>query len=189
MRPAASRRLDALRDELLEIYEGRAHGRYGLSQVTQRLHALQSGAVARARGLPAPLVVACLLHDIGHMIHGLGEHPSAVGIDDRHEAIGAEWLVQRFGPAVAGPVRLHVAAKRYLCATQPGYVDLLTRDSLESLALQGGPMSAGEVCAFEAEPYWRDAVTLRRVDEAAKDPDGPVPALDEFWADIAALAQ
>lgn len=188
MRPAASRRLDALRDELLDIYEGRAHGRYGLSQVTQRLHALQSGAVARARGLPAPLVVACLLHDIGHMIHGLGEHPAAVGIDDRHEAIGAEWLAQRFGPAVAGPVRLHVAAKRYLCATQPGYVDLLTRDSVESLALQGGPMSAGEVSAFEAEPYWRDAVALRRVDEAAKDPDGPMPAFGEFWGDIAALA-
>ncbi|MBN8285624.1 HD domain-containing protein [Zoogloea sp.] len=173
-----------LLNELLDIYDGRAHGRYGLSQVTQRLHAVQSAALARQRGLPAHLIVAALLHDIGHMIHTLGEHPAAAGIDDHHEDVGAEWLLPHFGPAVAETVRLHVAAKRYLCTTQPGYADRLSRDSVESLALQGGPMSAVQIRAFEAQPFWQDAVALRRIDDAAKDPDGPAPTFVDFLQEI-----
>jgi predicted HD phosphohydrolase len=170
---------------LSEIYDVRAHGRYGLSQVNQLLHAVQAGALMESDGAPASLVVAALLHDIGHMVHTLGEHPAALGIDDRHEDMGARWLARYFGPAVVEPVRLHVAAKRYLCTTEPTYFSGLARDSVESLALQGGPMSPAEVLQFEGLPFWEEAVALRRVDEAAKDPNGPAPAFSSFRGVIA----
>jgi len=171
---------------LLEIYNVRAYGRYGLSQVNQLLHAVQSAALAKSRQLPVTLVVAALLHDVGHMVHDLGEHPAAQGIDDRHESVGAEWLKRYFGPAVVEPVRLHVAAKRYLCAVERGYHAKLSDDSIESLALQGGPMSADEVVAFEKEVFWKEAVALRRIDEIAKDPRGPMPLFATFLGDVAA---
>ena len=169
---------------LIEIYVMRAQGRYGLAQVNQRAHAVQSGALARQQRLPASLVVAALLHDIGHMVHDLGHHPAAEGIDDRHEDVGARWLSRYFGPAVCEPVRLHVAAKRYLCSIDVAYHARLTSDSVESLALQGGPMSPEETIAFRQETFWREAVMLRKIDEAAKDPDGPMPLFGAFWFDI-----
>jgi phosphonate degradation associated HDIG domain protein len=177
-------RLKQLRHELSEIYDVRAHGRYGLSQVNQLMHAVQSGALAKRAGHATPLVVAALLHDIGHMIHLLGDHPAAKGVDDLHENIAADWLGRYFGPAVVEPVRLHVAAKRYLCGTDPTYATLLSQDSIESLALQGGPMSATEVAAFEQKAYWRDAVALRRLDDRAKDPNGELPPFASFTNDI-----
>ena len=173
-------------DALAEIYEGRAGRPYGLSLVNQRLHGVQSGWLARAQGGTPSFVVAALLHDVGHMVHELGEHPAAQGIDDRHEALGAAWLARLFGPAVVEPVRLHVAAKRYLCATEPDYAARLSRDSIESLALQGGPMSAAECAEFERLPYACDAVALRRIDEAAKDPAGPQPEFATFRSEILA---
>lgn len=171
-------------DELEPIYGERAHRRYGLAAINQLMHAVQSGALARAADLPPTLVVAALLHDIGHMVHTLGEHPAATGIDDRHEDMGARWLARHFGPAVTEPVRLHVAAKRYLCATEPGYFASLSFDSVESLELQGGPMTDTETADFERQRYWRDAVALRRIDEQAKDPNGPLPPFAEFRKDI-----
>jgi predicted HD phosphohydrolase len=167
-------------NQLQDIYEARALNPYGLSLINQRAHAVQSGHHARQQDLSDALITAALLHDIGHMVHELGEHPAAQGIDDLHEVVGATWLRQHFGPAVCEPVRLHVAAKRYLCAVEPSYRDGLSRDSIESLALQGGPMSVDEVSAFEREPYWRDAVTLRRIDEQAKDPHAPALTFGEF---------
>ncbi len=171
-------------DELEAIYGERAQRRYGLADINQLMHAVQAGALARAEGAPATLVVAALLHDLGHMVHGLGEHPVADGIDDGHEEIGACWLARHFGAAVVEPVRLHVAAKRYLCATEPGYFNRLSRDSVDSLALQGGPMSDAEAGDFERRPYWREAVVLRRIDERAKDPNGPLPPFGAFREDI-----
>jgi predicted HD phosphohydrolase len=180
--PTEARVLEAL----AAIYEGRAGRPYGLSRVNQRLHAVQAGWLARGQGGTPAFVVAALLHDVGHRVHDLGEHPAAHGVDDLHEAVGAAWLARLFGPSVVEPVRLHVAAKRWLCANEPGYAARLTRDSVESLALQGGPMSTGECAAFERQPYWRDAVALRRIDDAAKDPDGPRPAFAEFEGEIVA---
>lgn len=171
-------------DELDAIYEGRAHAPYGLSLINQRAHAVQSGYHALAQGHLPSLVVAALLHDIGHMIHELGEHPAAEGVDDCHEMLGAQWLAERFGPAVAEPVRLHVAAKRYLCAVEPGYIERLSSDSIESLALQGGPMSPAEQAEFRAEAYCQEAIALRRIDELAKDPQGPLPPFSDFHEQI-----
>ncbi len=163
-----------------ELYGQKGDRRYGLAELNQRMHAVQAAALAQAQGSSSAVVVAALLHDIGHMLHGLGEHPAARGVDDQHEQVGANWLAQYFGDEVVEPVRLHVAAKRYLCATDPGYLDKLSRDSLESLALQGGPMSAPEQQVFRSRLGWREAVALRRLDEQAKDPAGPAPAFSEF---------
>lgn len=185
MRGSASTHADVL-EELAELYEGPARRAYGLSEVNQRLHAVQAAWHARRLGAPASLVTAALLHDVGHMVHHLGEHPAAAGIDDRHEEVGAAWLARAFGEGVVEPVRLHVAAKRYLCATEPAYLGRLSRDSIESLALQGGPMSPQEVDTFRRRPRWRDAVALRRLDEAAKDPNGPQPPFASFRDELVA---
>ena len=141
---------------------------YGLSDINQIQHALQAALLAEQAGDPPALIAAALLHDIGHMVHDLGENPAADGIDDQHEDVGNAFLKDHFGPEVTEPVRLHVAAKRYLCGKEADYFAKLSQDSVLSLSLQGGPMSAAEITAFEALPYWRDAVQLRRYDEGAK---------------------
>jgi gamma-butyrobetaine dioxygenase len=129
--------------------------------VTIGVHMRQAGALAEAAGAAAPLVAAALLHDIGHL---------RSETDARHSAGGAQWLSQWFGEPVTEPVRLHVAAKRYLCATEPGYFARLSAESVRTLALQGGPMAPEQAAAFEALPFARDAVAVRRWDDGAKDP-------------------
>src|SRR6187200_740700 len=133
--------------ELAGLLERKGARRYGLSAVNQLQHALQAALLAEQAGCNAALVTAALLHDIGHMVHGLGENPAEQGIDDRHEEIGRAYLAALFGPEVTEPVRLHVPAKRYLCATEADYFGRLSADSVLSLKLQGGPMSADEVAA------------------------------------------
>ena len=115
------------------------------------------------------------------------EDPARAGIDDLHEVRGADWLARRFAPEVVEPVRLHVPAKRYLCAVDPTYFGQLSEDSVRSLALQGGPMAADEVADFERLPFHAEAVRLRRLDEAAKDPAAETPALDHFMPYVAAV--
>jgi phosphonate degradation associated HDIG domain protein len=182
--------IDAVLDELKDIYGGRANRRYGLSDVSQLQHGLQSAAIAEAQGAGAAFIAAALLHDIGHMVHDLGENPAADNVDDLHEELGAAWLRTHFGPDVTEPVRLHVPAKRYLCAADPGYFAKLSEDSVLSLKLQGGPMSPDEVAAFRREPHFEAAVRLRRIDEAAKDPAMPTPPLEHFLGYVgAALAE
>lgn len=166
--------------DLVGLIEGKGHRRYGLSHLNQRAHALQAGLLAEQAGCSASLITASLLHDIGHMVHDLGEDPAAHGIDDHHEALGHAYLGDHFGPDVTEPVRLHVAAKRYLCATEADYFSRLTADSVRSLVLQGGPMSDTEVAAFRASPYAMDAVRLRRFDEGAKVKDLETPSAEHF---------
>src|ERR1700722_6708252 len=156
----------ALHQELSGILEGRGQARYGLESISQLEHALQSAALAEAQGCAPAMVLAALLHDIGHMIHAYGENPAAEGRDDRHELIGAKWLSRRLPESVTEPIRLHVAAKRYLCAVDPDYAGQLAPDSVLSLKLQGGAMSPYEVAAFRNTPYADEAIALRRLDEA-----------------------
>jgi len=177
---------DPLRQELLDIFVGRATRRYGLSEINQLQHALQAAALAEADGAPPATVLASLLHDVGHMIHGLGEDPASQGVDDVHEELGAQWLAERFEPAVSEPVRLHVTAKRYLCTVESDYFGKLAPDSVRSLELQGGLMSPDEVEAFRANPYHAEAVRLRRYDEEAKDPRARTPDFDHYLRHVPA---
>jgi [1-hydroxy-2-(trimethylamino)ethyl]phosphonate dioxygenase len=165
---------------IAELLTLKAGGLYGLSDINQRQHALQAAWLAEKTGCPDALIVASLLHDIGHMVHDLGDNPAAAGVDDRHEERGYEFLSPWFGPEVTEPVRLHVAAKRYLCATEPDYFATLSKDSMLSLSLQGGPMSAAEVVGFDAVPQSGAAVKLRRFDEHAKVKNLETPPVDHF---------
>ncbi|WKL58938.1 HD domain-containing protein [Asticcacaulis sp. ZE23SCel15] len=179
---------DTLIEEIRRIYLREGHHAYGLYHLNQLQHALQSAARAEAQGYSPALILAALLHDVGHMVHDLGQAPAEDGVDDKHEELGAVWAAARFPPAVSEPIRLHVAAKRYLCAVEDGYEAALSKDSAISLALQGGPMSADEQAAFLALPYARDAVALRRIDELAKDPAAITPSLDQVlqtYVDVA----
>jgi phosphonate degradation associated HDIG domain protein len=171
---------------IADLIDGKGRRQYGLSSVNQRAHALQAALLAEQSGCEPALVAAALLHDIGHMVHGLGEDPAAEGVDDRHEALGHAWLAQYFGPEVTEPVRLHVAAKRYLCATEADYFARLSPDSVRSLELQGGPMTAEETIAFEALPGAGAAVQLRRFDEAAKVKDLLTPGVAHFLPHVRA---
>ncbi len=145
--------------------------------VSSLAHALQCAQLAEWAGAPAPLVAAALLHDIGHFIETTG---IADDVDDVHEARAQPLLMKVFGPAVAEPVRWHVAAKRYLVAVDAGYAAQLTPASVHSLGLQGGPMSAAERAAFEALPFAQDAISLRRWDDQAKLPGQVTPGLDYY---------
>lgn len=165
---------------LVSLMADKGQHRYGLHDVTQLQHALQSALLAEQSGGRPELIAAALLHDIGHMVHGLGDNPAADGLNDQHEMRGHAFLVRYFPADVTEPVRLHVAAKRYLCAIKPDYSALLSPDSVLSLGLQGGPMSPTEVAAFQAEPYAETAVLLRRCDDAAKVKDLPTPDLEHF---------
>lgn len=167
-------------ERIFERFARRGGDGYGSERVRQLDHALQCAALAEEEGAPASLVTAALLHDIGHLVHDLGDNPAARGIDDRHELVGREWLARWFGEAVTEPVRLHVNAKRFLTATDPGYFATLSTGSVRSLVLQGGPFTAELAAAFISLPYAPEAVRLRRWDEAAKVPGKTTPGLAHF---------
>lgn len=171
-------------EEVVDLLDRLGGSQYGSEAVTQREHALQCALLARQRNLGAPLVAACLLHDIGHLLHDLPDDAPEQGIDDVHEDRGAAWLKSRFKPEVVEPVRLHVAAKRYLCAVEPGYFAILSPPSVKSLELQGGPMSPSEVRDFQSNPHHRAAVELRRLDDEAKVPGLPTPAASDFLVEM-----
>jgi phosphonate degradation associated HDIG domain protein len=165
-------------EAIAELFAGPGARDYLGEPVTIGEHMRQAGALAEAAGAAAPLVAAALLHDIGHL---------RSETDARHGIGGAQWLGRWFGAAVTEPVRLHVAAKRYLCATEPGYFGLLSPESVRTLVLQGGPMTPEQAAAFEALPYARDAVAVRRWDDQAKDPAVIPPGLGHFEPLLAGL--
>jgi [1-hydroxy-2-(trimethylamino)ethyl]phosphonate dioxygenase len=136
--------------------------------VSMTEHGLQAAHFARAEAAPEALVLAALLHDVGHLVEPVPDELADWTSDARHEELGARWLARRFPREVSEPVRLHVPAKRYLCATDAAYSARLSPASVHTLALQGGPMSAAEVARFQAEPFGSDAVRLRRWDDQGK---------------------
>lgn len=166
-------------DEIFAAFEQRGQQTYG-ERVTMQEHMLQSAYFAEQAGATPILIAATLLHDIGHLIHNLGEDIADKGIDAIHEELGAEYLEKYFVPAVSEPARLHVAAKRYLCAVDPQYLAELSPTSVQSLRLQGGPFSPAEVKAFESSPFFEDAVQLRRFDDMGKVPEMVTPDLAHY---------
>ncbi len=169
---------------IIALFNEKGNSMYGGEAVTQLQHGLQAATAARAKAATPATVTAALLHDIGHLLHTLPEDAPDNGIDDYHENLGARYLSKYFLPEVSESVRLHVAAKRYLCATDSEYMGKLSSPSVISLNLQGGPMNADEIEAFEKELYFKQAVQLRYWDELAKDPNMVTEPLESFIPDI-----
>lgn len=154
-------------DALFDLYTRWGSETYD-EVVTQTDHARQCAALARRDGADDALVAAALLHDVGHLLDLADGGRYRPGVDLRHEERGAAFLATWFGPEVTGPVRLHVVAKRYLCAVDPDYTAGLSAGSLRSLTVQGGPFTAGEADEFAGVAGAEAAVALRRWDDAGK---------------------
>jgi gamma-butyrobetaine dioxygenase len=167
-------------DQIMDLFARRGAAAYHGEAVSQAEHALQAAELAEREGAPDRLVVAALLHDLGHLLDGQDEDLAQRGVDGRHEAAGCAWLAGHCSQEVTEPIRLHVDAKRYLCAIDPSYLDGLSPASRLSLLLQGGPMTTAECAQFESNPSHGDAVRLRHWDDAAKVPGLEVPGLDHY---------
>jgi phosphonate degradation associated HDIG domain protein len=162
---------------LLAVKGNRAYEGEGVSQIE---HALQSAHRAEQAGAPPELICAALLHDLGHLVNDKGETPTLRGVDDLHQYMALPFLRPAFPEAVLAPIRLHVDAKRYLCATRPDYYAALSEDSKRSLKLQGGVFSPQEAERFIRQPFAADAVSVRLWDDAAKVPGAATPDLAHF---------
>jgi phosphonate degradation associated HDIG domain protein len=172
-------------DEILAIYQQCGSSAYFGESVSMTEHALQAAFFARTAGAPPGLIVAALLHDIGHLVDDV---PSDWTIDAHHEQVGSRWLARRFRPEVSEPVRLHVPAKRYLLATDTEYFAKLSPASVITLTLQGGPMAAHEVAKFETELFYKEAVRVRQWDDQGKVAGLKTPGLRDYRALIETLA-
>jgi phosphonate degradation associated HDIG domain protein len=159
---------------------------YAGEPVNQIEHALQTAMRAEDDGATAALVTAALLHDLGHLLNDQGESPTLRGVDDLHQYAALPFLRALFADDVLVPIRLHVDAKRYLCATRDGYFEALSADSKRSLVLQGGVYTPEEAKAFIAQPHADDAVRLRLWDDLAKMENAVTPPLAHFVVAIEA---
>ena len=171
----------------MQIFATAGAQRYGGEAVSQLDHALQCAVWAQGADADDDLVAAALLHDVGHLIYREPEAAMAEAVDDLHENRGAHLLALWFPREVTEPVRLHVAAKRYLCVEDSTYFDRLSEGSKRSLELQGGAFTEREAASFIAQPFAEAAVRLRRWDEAAKVPDARTPELESFGPLLASL--
>lgn len=176
--------LNPVTKQIIDLFESKGGSMYGGEAVTQLEHALQAADLAKKNHASDSLIAASLLHDVGHLLHDLPEMASEDGIDDIHEELAARFLKDFFIEAVTEPVKLHVQAKRYLCAVESGYYESLSQPSKTSLALQGGIMSEHEIRDFQLNPYYQDAVSLRKWDDLAKVPNLDCPDLSEYIVSI-----
>jgi phosphonate degradation associated HDIG domain protein len=167
-------------EEIFRTFAEQGEQQYLGEPVSMTEHMLQSAYAAEQDEAPPHLVAAALLHDYGHLVHGGPEDAAEHGVDTHHEDVAHGFFVEHFGASIAEPIRMHVAAKRYLCAVEPAYLDHLSEASILSLKLQGGPYSQQEVAAFERSPHAEDAVRLRRYDDFGKIPGLDVPGLEHY---------
>lgn len=165
---------------IADIFERRGAESYLGEQVSMSEHMLQGAVLAEAEGAPEELIAAALLHDIGHYTSEFGPMSLGDERDNYHEESGAMVLAPFFPSVITECVRLHVPAKRYLCATDKGYHDRLSEASKHTLMLQGGPMSAEEVKDFESNPFHREAVRVRIWDDEGKKPGVVTPEFRHY---------
>ncbi len=164
------------------LFEQHGAAQYSGEPVSQLEHALQTACLAEQAGAGDELVTAALLHDLGHLLNPQGETPTLRGVDDRHQFYALPLLRGLFSARVLGVIGGHVDAKRYLCATRPGYHAALSEDSKRSLLLQGGIFSSKQAEAFIARPNAAEAVQLRMWDDQAKSPAMATPPLAHYLA-------
>jgi len=165
---------------IADIFARRGAEEYLGEPVTISEHMLQCAELAERSGASDALVAAALLHDIGHFTNEFPDDAAEQGIDAVHEEAGAKILRDYFPPLITDCVRYHVAAKRYLCATDPAYFGKLSGASVHSLNLQGGPMSALEVQDFARNPHLKDILRVRIWDDTGKDPDHAAPPFAHY---------
>jgi [1-hydroxy-2-(trimethylamino)ethyl]phosphonate dioxygenase len=167
-------------DDIFAIFNSRGSAAYFGEPVSTAEHGLQTAHFAQEEHAPATLVLAALLHDIGHLVAPTPDDIAEWTDDAHHERIGSGWLRRRFSREVSEPVRLHVPAKRYLCATRQEYFAKLSPASVLTLKLQGGVMSPDEIAAFETEPFFRAALRVREWDDRGKIPGLNTPDLESY---------
>lgn len=175
-------------EEILAIFQERGSSAYFGESVSMAEHALQAAHFAQLAAAAPALIVAALLHDIGHLVEQVPSDIADWTVDAHHEQVGSLWLAKRFGPAVSEPVRLHVPAKRYLLATDPAYFAKLSPASVITLRLQGGPMTTDEVARFETEQFHEEAVRVRQWDDQGKVAGLKTPLLGDFRSLIEQLS-
>ncbi|CAB3775514.1 2-amino-1-hydroxyethylphosphonate dioxygenase (glycine-forming) [Paraburkholderia ultramafica] len=167
-------------NDIRSLFEQYGNLAYSGEPVTQLEHALQSGALAEEAGADDDLVAAAVLHDLGHLLNLQGDTPTERGIDDLHQYFALPFLRPVLLDAVLEPIRLHVDAKRCLCAIDDTYFGQLSADSVRSLELQGGIFSKDEAEAFLRKPYAEDALRVRKWDDRAKEQNRATPDLDHY---------
>lgn len=174
-------------DDVFALLESGGGTAYFGEPVSVLEHSLQAAWFVERGESSSALIAAALLHDLGHLLHTEGEDAATRGLDTRHEELAVAALADRLPAAVLDPIRLHVAAKRFLCFAEPDYLAALSPASAQSLALQGGPMNAAEAGIFLALAHARQALALRHADDAAKVHGLEVPELAAYRALVEAL--
>ena len=167
---------------LTDIFDRRGADSYLGEEVTMSGHMLQAAQNAERAGESNAIIVAALLHDIGHYTGEFPENYIDLGLNNRHESMGAAILEKFFPEEVTQPVRWHVEAKRYLCAVEPDYFCGLSEASVKTLELQGGPMNRREIREFEKNPHLQAIIPVRRYDDAGKVPGKTTPALGHYMS-------
>lgn len=165
---------------IADIFERRGADSYLGEQVTMSQHMLQGAQLAEQAGADDEIVAAALLHDIGHYTNEFPDDALERGIDNRHDEAGARVLERFFPDIVTDCVRYHVAAKRYLCATDPNYFARLSEASVHTLALQGGPMNPDEAASFSRHANLPAILQVRHWDDEGKDPGVTKPAFSHY---------
>ena len=165
---------------LEDLFERRGDEEYLGEPVTMAQHMLQGAKLAEQKGESDITIVSTLLHDIGHFTSEFGMFKMSDTSDKFHENSGAEVLKRFFPKLVTDCVQFHVAAKRYLCATDPSYMDRLSKASIHSLHLQGGPMNTTEIIEFGKNPYLNEILKVRLFDDAGKDPEMKTPPFSYY---------